>query len=95
MILNTVTQSISFNAGINHNSIAMSAVGWDCCGAGLRALIAEADVDAWWPNGYGEQPLYTLSAFVGDSNVTHRIGFRSVVMLWCAVGKHCMAAQCS
>lgn len=30
----------------------------------------------WYPRGYGEQPLYTLSAMGGGKTVSRRIGFR-------------------
>ena len=32
----------------------------------------------WYPNGYGEQPLYELSARVGPQTVRRRIGLRTV-----------------
>ena len=39
------------------------------------------DVELWWPNGYGEQPLYELAVTVGDDEThTHskQIGFRDL-----------------
>ncbi|MCF3963151.1 glycoside hydrolase family 2 protein [Streptomyces fuscigenes] len=50
-------------------------------------VVAEvADVDLWWPRGYGEQPLYdceiTLGAADGPllDSWSRRIGFRDVVV---------------
>ncbi len=34
----------------------------------------------WYPNGYGEQPLYTLTATVDAQEWTHQVGFRDLVM---------------
>ncbi|NAS23461.1 glycoside hydrolase family 2 protein [Herbidospora sp. NEAU-GS84] len=36
--------------------------------------------DLWWPRGYGEQPLYTLTVTAGDSVWSREIGFRSVTL---------------
>jgi beta-mannosidase len=45
--------------------------------------VAVSDVDAWWPHGYGEQPLYpvtvTLSAEAGElATWEGRVGFRTI-----------------
>ena len=41
-------------------------------------------VELWWPNGYGEQPLYDLSVTVGDDHthtITKQIGFRDLQII--------------
>ena len=49
----------------------------------LRATASQ--VDLWWPNGVGRQPLYNVSASVGVSNgsatATRRIGFRTFALV--------------
>ncbi|MFB6202381.1 MAG: glycoside hydrolase family 2 protein [Halorhabdus sp.] len=44
-----------------------------------------ADVDLWWPHGYGDQPLYDLEVTVSDGEtehtVTDRLGFRNVELV--------------
>ncbi|MCT2085103.1 glycoside hydrolase family 2 protein [Microbacterium enclense] len=53
---------------------------------GATAGVVElrvADVELWWPRGFGEQPLYDLSVTLEREEVTlaertHRIGFRTV-----------------
>ncbi|ELZ23194.1 glycoside hydrolase family 2 sugar binding protein [Halosimplex carlsbadense 2-9-1] len=50
----------------------------------LTVGIDEESVELWWPNGYGDQPLYDLDVTVGDGDGrdhhTHsdRVGFREV-----------------
>ena len=47
--------------------------------AGSNSLTAIVDIEhpkLWWPNGYGEQPLYDLTVRVGDSEVKKRLGLR-------------------
>ena len=38
------------------------------------------DVELWWPNGLGEQPLYDLTVTLGDDldSWTRRVGFRTI-----------------
>ncbi|QPE05117.1 glycoside hydrolase family 2 protein [Microbacterium schleiferi] len=44
--------------------------------------VAVADVERWWPVGYGTQPLYDLSVALHDEDVldrtSRRVGFRTV-----------------
>jgi len=35
----------------------------------------------WWPNGYGEQPLYDLAVEIGGHQVSKRIGLRTVELV--------------
>lgn len=35
----------------------------------------------WWPNGYGDQPLYDLTVKVGDSRVEKRLGLRELELV--------------
>ncbi|WP_436932202.1 beta-mannosidase [Halosimplex halobium] len=50
----------------------------------LTVPVDEDSVELWWPNGYGDQPLYDLDVSVGDgegrTHHTHsaRVGFREV-----------------
>lgn len=37
-----------------------------------------ADPQLWYPNGYGDQPLYTLKVFVGENLYTERFGIRTL-----------------
>jgi beta-mannosidase len=51
--------------------------------ASLRVVVP--DVDAWWPRGYGNQPLYDVAVelFDGESRLdgrTQRVGFRTVAV---------------
>ena len=53
----------------------------------LKAVLdlAVADVDLWWPRGFGEQPLYDLGITLSSDGVevedrSTRIGFRTVVV---------------
>ena len=48
----------------------------------LTVPVEEDSVELWWPNGYGDQPLYDLTVRVGDGRdaheVTDRVGFREI-----------------
>ena len=35
----------------------------------------------WWPNGYGEQPLYDLAVEIGGHRVSKRIGLRTIELV--------------
>ncbi|QPV63348.1 glycoside hydrolase family 2 protein [Halosimplex litoreum] len=51
----------------------------------VTVSVDEGSVDLWWPNGYGDQPLYDLSVRVGDGPDAHeiadRVGFREVELV--------------
>lgn len=52
-----------------------------------RKTWPDLKVDRWWPNGSGEQPLYTLQLFLLDKQgeviqeVSRRVGFRHIEWL--------------
>jgi beta-mannosidase len=43
--------------------------------------ITVDDPRLWWPNGYGEQPLYPLSVKLGSQEVRKRIGLRTIILV--------------
>jgi len=50
----------------------------------LTVRLDADDVDLWWPNGYGDQPLYDLEVTaggIGGHTVTERVGFRDVELV--------------
>ncbi len=48
-------------------------------GAGETSVdIAVEHPRLWWPNGYGEQPLYALSVRLGSHEIRKRIGLRTL-----------------
>ncbi|XP_026676386.1 beta-mannosidase-like [Diaphorina citri] len=48
-------------------------------------MVLASEVELWWPNGYGEQPLYnlqiTLASGVEMSTKSIKIGFRTVELI--------------
>ncbi|MEM9710087.1 MAG: glycoside hydrolase family 2 protein [Pseudomonadota bacterium] len=44
------------------------------------ATFGVIDPKLWWPNGQGEQPLYTLTATLGSQTETRRIGLREITL---------------
>uniref|UniRef100_A0A8D9A481 beta-mannosidase n=1 Tax=Cacopsylla melanoneura TaxID=428564 RepID=A0A8D9A481_9HEMI len=50
-----------------------------------RLAVPASDVNLWWPNGYGEQPLYqlevTLASGVELSTKTVKIGFKTLELV--------------
>ncbi|KAL1453338.1 hypothetical protein WDU94_007482, partial [Cyamophila willieti] len=50
-----------------------------------RLVVPVSEVELWWPNGYGEQPLYqlevTLASGVELSTKTVKIGFRTLELV--------------
>ena len=48
---------------------------------GAEAEFTVGDPRLWFPNGYGEQPLYELSARVGTQTVRRKVGLRTVELV--------------
>ncbi|MBO7741551.1 MAG: hypothetical protein J6S21_03265, partial [Victivallales bacterium] len=44
----------------------------------VKAVFEMASPKLWWPNGYGEQPLYDLKATCGECEKSVRIGIRNL-----------------
>jgi beta-mannosidase len=44
----------------------------------VHLTLEAADVDLWWPAGYGDQVLHNVTVAVGGSAMTRAIGFRTV-----------------
>ncbi len=52
--------------------------------AGLNTLtrtLEVSDPELWWPAGWGEQKLYTLSVKAGEQEMRKEIGFRTIEVL--------------
>ncbi|XP_028033866.1 beta-mannosidase [Bombyx mandarina] len=53
----------------------------------LNITISENVVRMWWPNGYGDQPLYELNVYLSNSHdveISHKkllIGFRTIELI--------------
>ncbi|CAF0879148.1 unnamed protein product [Adineta ricciae] len=48
----------------------------------ISVLIPDENIELWWPNGYGEQKLYTLSIYNKEQFIGSRlIGFRTVQLI--------------
>lgn len=51
-------------------------------GANTAGINIEVDNPLlWWPNGYGEQPLYDLTVGIGDHSVSKKIGLRTLELV--------------
>ncbi|NOL41285.1 glycoside hydrolase family 2 protein [Kribbella sandramycini] len=46
----------------------------------VTLLATVADVNLWWPRGYGDQPLYDVTVTVAEDNWTGRVGFRDITL---------------
>ncbi len=65
-VLQNTSFTFEYNSTFDHN---MS----------VSLAISNEDVQLWWPNGYGDQTLYTLSVYNQGQLIGSRlIGFRSV-----------------
>ncbi len=41
----------------------------------------KSDIELWWPNGYGDQPLYDFTLETGDEKLSKKIGFRTLEVI--------------
>eukprot|EP01064_Diplonema_japonicum_P006688 TRINITY_DN1452_c0_g2_i1.p1 TRINITY_DN1452_c0_g2~~TRINITY_DN1452_c0_g2_i1.p1 ORF type:complete len:853 (+),score=209.75 TRINITY_DN1452_c0_g2_i1:755-3313(+) len=50
---------------------------------GIESVInlSVQNVSTWWPRGYGDQPLYTVTVVVGTQVLKKHIGFRTVELV--------------
>lgn len=53
----------------------------------VKASVVVPKPDRWWPNGYGQQPLYDLTVEVGGDRCRKRLGFRTLEVV-AAEDKH-------
>ncbi|MBP5162789.1 MAG: glycoside hydrolase family 2 protein, partial [Spirochaetales bacterium] len=44
----------------------------------MSVPVPAGTVETWWPNGYGSQSLYDVTAFIGGQSLSRRIGFRTI-----------------
>jgi hypothetical protein len=81
----TVTVTVEGGWGATNHTRVQVSVGENAVVVELLATAAQ--VDLWWPNGVGRQPLYNVSASVGNGNATaaaaatRRIGFRTFALV--------------
>ncbi|MFB6128862.1 MAG: glycoside hydrolase family 2 protein [Halorhabdus sp.] len=77
--------SASVADGETTETVALDAGAQD-----VSLTLAVSDVDLWWPNGYGDQPLYDLAVTITDRSgdgdpishtVTDRLGFRELELV--------------
>ncbi len=48
----------------------------------VSLLVPDENIQLWWPNGYGDQKLYTLSVYNQEQLIGSRvIGFRTVQLI--------------
>ena len=50
-------------------------------GSGEKCKFTLDDPELWWCSGYGEQPLYSYTATVGDITVTKKIGIKRIELV--------------
>jgi len=77
----TVKAQVSLAGGLTAEAAGPVADG----GAALQAVVPKPQL--WWPNGIGDQPLYTVTAWLTDAKgqtvdtASRRIGLRTVEVL--------------
>jgi beta-mannosidase len=60
-----VVQPVTLTAGENHLSLTLTV----------------PNPKLWWPAGYGDQPLYTLTVAIDDETVTQQLGLRKLELI--------------
>jgi beta-galactosidase/beta-glucuronidase len=68
-VLENTSFTYETNTSFNHN-------------LSISLLIPDENIQLWWPNGYGDQPLYNLSVYNQEQYIGSRlIGFRTVQLI--------------
>ena len=50
-------------------------------GSGEKCGFTIENPSLWWCNGYGEQPLYSYTATVGDISLTRKVGMKRIELI--------------
>lgn len=68
----TVRMAVGGQRAAVQVAVEAGSVAW------AEAELTVEDPRLWWPNGYGEQPLYELAVDTGEEMVTRRLGLRDL-----------------
>lgn len=95
LTVNTHITEITGSADVNVTVTAPDGKVWNA--SGETAVIEIADPQLWWPNGLGEQPLYTVQVTLGGGldSWQRRIGLRTLTITrkkdqWGESFSHCV-----
>ncbi|EYC21400.1 hypothetical protein Y032_0019g3800 [Ancylostoma ceylanicum] len=47
----------------------------------FKIAIPTGKVELWWPNGQGQQKLYTIKLVAGEQEISRRVGFRHIELV--------------
>ncbi len=67
-----LTGSLSFGGEVVGTAVA------EPCGEGAKLTMVVENPQLWYPNGYGEQPLYDLTLATADDEKTYKVGLRTL-----------------